>query len=184
MKRNFKFDWMELVMGILLVLLGIFTFIRPGGMLTGIVVIYGMIAVVTGIVDIVTYVRVEKYTGFGPTISLISGILSVMCGIMLLIYPNAGKWIISLLFPVWFIAHCISRLSHMNPNGMRGGKVFYYFMLIMNVIGVVLGFLMVFRPFLTFMTMRAIGYVVAVYLVLMGIDSIMEAFRRRDSKWN
>lgn len=178
MRKYSGFRWMELIIGILLILLGIFTFIRPGSMLTGIVIIYGVIAVIMGIQDIITYVRVEKYTGFGPTLSLISGILSVMCGIMLLIYPNAGKWVLSLLFPIWFIAHCISRLSHVNVHRLTGGKFSYYFTLIVNIIGLVLGIFMFFYPVLTFMTMRVMGYIAAVYLVLLGIDSIVLACRK------
>lgn len=178
MRKYSGFRWMELIIGILLILLGIFTFIRPGSMLTGIVIIYGVIAVITGIQDIITYVRVEKYTGFGPTLSLVSGILSVMCGIMLLIYPNAGKWVLSLLFPIWFIAHCISRLSHVNVRRLTGGKFSYYFTLIVNIIGLVLGIFMFFYPVLTFMTMRVMGYIAAVYLVLLGIDSIVLACRK------
>lgn len=179
MNRRSEFGWAELIIGILLVLLGIFTFIRPESMLTGIVVIYGVIALITGIADIMTYVKIEKYTGLGPTISLISGILSVMCGIMLLIYPDAGKWVLSLLFPVWFIAHCISRLSHVGMLRWSGRKFYYYFSLIINIIGLILGFVMIFRPVLTFMTMRIIGYVIAVYLVLLGIDSIVAAFEKK-----
>lgn len=171
---------MELAVGVLLILLGLFTFLRPGSLLTGIVAIYGLIAVITGIDDILTYIRMEKYTGFGPVVSLVSGILSVMCGFMLLIYPDAGKWILSLLFPVWFMAHCISRLTHAYIIRMAGQKFFYWFSLIVNIAGLVLGILMVFNPVLTFMTMRFMGYVAAVYLILLGIDSFVAAFHRRD----
>lgn len=170
---------MELAVGVLLILLGLFTFLRPGSLLTGIVAIYGLIAVITGIDDILTYIRMEKYTGFGPVVSLVSGILSVMCGFMLLLYPDAGKWIMSLLFPVWFMAHCISRLAHAYIIRMAGQKYFYWFSLIVNIAGLVLGVLMVFNPVLTFMTMRFMGYVVAVYLILLGIDSIVAALGRR-----
>ena len=99
---------------------------------------------------------------------------------MLLLYPNAGKWILSLLFPIWFIAHCISRLAHVYIIRMAGQKFFYYFALIINIVGLVLGILMFFNPMLTFMTMRFMGYVVAVYLILLGIDSIMAALDRKD----
>lgn len=180
MKKYSAFVWMELIVGVLLILLGIFTFLRPGSLLTGIVVIYGVIAVITGIDDILTYIRMEKYTGFGPVVSLVSGILSVMCGFMLLVYPDAGKWVLSLLFPIWFIAHCISRLSHIHIYRLSGRNFFYLFTLILNVAGAVLGFLMFFNPMLTFMTMRFMGYIVAVYLMLLGIDSIIAAFHRQD----
>ena len=166
-------------MGILLILLGIFTFIRPESMLTGLVVVYGVIAVITGIGDIMAYVKMERYIGFGSTVSLVSGVISVMSGVMLLIYPHAGIWILSLLFPVWSIAHCISRLSHMNAVRMAGGRISYYFALAVNIIGIILGVMMVFRPLLAFMTLRAMGYAAAVCLILLGIDSIVAAVRQR-----
>ncbi len=181
MKKASGFVWMEFAVGVLLILLGLFTFLRPGSLLTGIVAVYGLIAVITGVEDILIYIKLEKYTGFGPLVSLISGILSVMCGCMLLLYPGAGKWIMSLLFPIWFMAHCISRLTHGYILRMTGRKFFYYFSLIVNIAGLILGFLMFFHPMLTFMTMRFMGYVVAVYLILLGIDSIAAALGRRDS---
>ena len=35
MRRRSEFNWMELLEGVLLILLGIFSFIRPGSALTG-----------------------------------------------------------------------------------------------------------------------------------------------------
>ena len=55
MKRKNGFGWSELIVGVLLILLGIFAFIRPESMLTGAVVIYGVIAIVMGIEDLVVY---------------------------------------------------------------------------------------------------------------------------------
>ena len=85
MKSRSSFGWLELIIGILLILLGVFTIVKPGVALTGLVVVYGIVALIMGIADIVLYVRVERYTGFGPMVSLISGILSVMTAIMLLV---------------------------------------------------------------------------------------------------
>ena len=89
-QRHSGFGWMELITGVLLIVLAIITFANPRFALTGLVMIYGIAAVIMGISDIVLYVRMERYTGFGPTVSLITGILSVMCGMMLLIYPGTG----------------------------------------------------------------------------------------------
>ena len=105
MKKRSGFGWLELVEGILLILLSIYTIIRPDRALTGWIVLYGLIAVIMGVADILLYIRVERFTGFGPIISLVSGALSVMTGVMLLVYPNAGKWVMSLLFPLWFLTH-------------------------------------------------------------------------------
>lgn len=183
MKRKSGFGWSELVVGLLLTLLGIFTLIRPERMLTGAVVVYGAIAIVLGIEDIVVYARLSRFTGFGPMLSLISGILSVMCGVMVIANPNVGKWALTVLLPIWFIAHCISDLTRANLIRLIGNPFYYYFSLILNILGLVLGFVMLFSPALSFVTIRAICYMVAFYLILFGIESIVAAFARRNSDW-
>lgn len=179
MKRS-KYGWLEFVMGVLLIVLGIFSFLYPNSTLTGVVVIYGAVAIITGIADIVFYVRIDRHTGFGPTVSLLTGVLSVMSGVMLLVYPGSGKWILSLLFPIWFITHCISRLSHLNMIRFIAGKFTYYFTLIINIVGLVLGFLMVFHPYISLLSA---GYIIGVYLILLGIDSLMMAFGKMGKGW-
>ena len=183
MKRKTGFGWSELIVGILLTALGIVTFVRPEGTLTGAVVVYGVIVIVMGIEDIVVYVRLSRFTGFGPMLSLISGILSLMCGVMLIANPNLGKWALTILLPVWFIAHCISGLTHTNLIRLIGNPFYYYFSLILNIMGLILGFLMLFSPVLSFVTLRAISYMIAIYLVLFGVESIIAAFARRNSEW-
>lgn len=183
MNKRSCFGWFELVAGILLIALGIFTFIRPGSVLTWIILIYGFTALVMGVEDIVVYVKSARFTGFGPMLSLISGIMSVMCGIMILAYPEAGKWALTLLFPIWFIAHCISRLAHIGIIRMFECSFYYYFTVAVNIVGILLGFFMVFSPVLTFVTMRTVAYIAAVYLILFGIESIVAAFGRRHSGW-
>lgn len=180
MRRRSGFGWFELIVGILLIILGVFTFVKPGSVLTGVVIIYGILAVITGISDIAFYVRMEQHIGFGPTVSLISGILSVMAGMMLLVYPNAGKWILALLLPIWFIAHCISRLSHLNIVRYTAGNFYYYFSLIMNILGLVLGFLMLFQPAVSILSF---GMIIGIYLILLGIDSIIVALSKLGAGW-
>ena len=84
MRRRSRYGWLELIEGILLILLGIYTLCNPGGMLRGITFAYGFLAVITGISDIVFYAKTERYIGFGPTIALVTGILSLLAGLMLL----------------------------------------------------------------------------------------------------
>ena len=170
MRRRSGYGWFELIIGIMLVVLGIFTFIRPGSTLTGIVILYGLVAVITGISDLIFYVRTERYTGFGPAVSLISGIFSIMAGVMLLVYPGAGRWVMVLLLPIWFIAHCVSRLSHLNFIRVTAGEIYYWFALIVNIIGIILGIMMIARPMLS---LFSAGYLIGTYLILLGVDNIM-----------
>ena len=172
MRRRSGYGWFELIIGILLVILGVFTFIRPENTLTAIVIVYGLIAVITGISDIIFYVKAEKYTGFGPTISLISGIFSTMAGFMLMVYPGSGKWIMILILPIWFIAHCISHLMHLNIVKITGGNFNYYFTLIINVLGIILGCMMIIWPSVSLFSS---GILIGIYLILLGVDSVVIA---------
>ena len=170
MRDRSGFGWLALIVSILLVLLGIATFIWPEAALESFVMVYGVLAVATGIMDIVFYARVERHTGFGPMTALVSGILSVMCGFMLLVYPSAGQWAMTLLFPLWFLTHCISRLTHLNIVRLVAGKGSYYLTLIANVLGIVLGVLMLFDPMLSFVSM---GALIGSDLILLGVESIV-----------
>ena len=100
-------------------------------------------AVITGISDIVFYAKTERYIGFGPTIALVTGILSLLAGLMLLMYPNAGELIMTLLPPnLVHRSFCFQIDPH--PSGPSGRKIlYYYFTLIVNILGIILGCLMI-----------------------------------------
>lgn len=180
MKKGCRLGWSELIVGLLLILLGIFAFIRPESMLTGAIVIYGVIAIALGIKDLVVYAHLSRFTGFGPMLSLISGILSVMCGVMLIANPNVGKWALTVLLPIWFIAHCISALTRTNLIRLIASPFYYHFSVILNILGLILGVMMIFSPVLSFLSIRAISYLAAIYLTLFGLETViaaLDAFR-------
>ncbi len=173
MRRRSRFGWMELMIGIVLVGLGVLTLIKPGEILTGIIVIYGLIATITGIADIIFYIRMERHMGFAPTLALVAGVLSVMAGLMLLIYPGIGEGVISILFPLWFITHCVSRLSHLGIVRITAGRGYSYFTMIINIIGLIMGVLMIIQPQTALLT---VNYLIGFYLLLLGIDNIVLSF--------
>ncbi|MEI3101575.1 MAG: DUF308 domain-containing protein [Oscillospiraceae bacterium] len=76
----------------MLVALGIFASETPALALKGVVIVCGLAAIIMGIADIMLYISVERFTGFGPSLSLVSGILSVIAGIMLAAYPEPVYW--------------------------------------------------------------------------------------------
>ena len=93
MNRRTDIGWTELIFGLALIVFGVIMLRQPAGVLTWLVVICGIIAIFTGIGDIILYVKMERFTGFGPVISLVTGILSVMTGSMLLIREQVpGHW--------------------------------------------------------------------------------------------
>ena len=179
MRRRSGFGWLELAIGILLILLGALAFLRPDLALNSLVFAYGVAAVVMGIADIILYIEVERYTGFGPILSLIAGVLSVMSGVMLAVYPRTGVLVLTVLFPIWLIAHCISRLTQLNHVRYVAGSGVYRFALVINIIGLILGCLMILRPLFTLATLR---YFAGFYLILLGIEAVVTAVSRMGTR--
>jgi len=70
MTQKSKFGWLELILGILLILLGIYTFTNPSTALTTVVIIYGLVSIVTGIADLVLYVKLERRTPARPNLQM------------------------------------------------------------------------------------------------------------------
>ena len=167
MRQRSSYGWLELIVGILLTVLGIYSFFRPVDYLTTLIVVYGVAAFVTGIADIVFYCKMERHIGFAPTVSLVTGVLGVMAGLVLMVHPGAGRWAIGLFFPL-----CISRLTHLSVVRFIAGTAFYVIELIVNILGILLGISMLLTPQMTFLSMNL---VIGFYLLLLGIDCIIEA---------
>lgn len=175
MRKRSGFGWLELAIGVILIVLGVLAFVQPDLALTSLVFAYGVAAIGMGVADIILYIEVERYTGFGPILSLVAGILSVMSGIMLVAYPRTGVLVLTVLFPIWFIAHCISRLAQLNHVRYVAGNGIYRFALILNIIGLILGLLMCLRPVFALATLR---WFAGAYLILLGIDAVVIAVSR------
>ena len=103
-----------------------------------------------------------------------------MTGVMLAAYPEAGVLVLTILFPIWFMAHCISRLAHLGHIRFVAGNGIYYFTMAVNIIGLLLGFLMLLNPL---STLTAIRLFAGFYLILLGIDSVVTAFSPMGRGW-
>ncbi len=180
MRSRSGYGWLQLAIGILLIVLGVLIFVKPDMALTALVFAFGVAAVIMGVGDILLYIKVERFVGFGPIMALISGILSVMSGVMLVVYPRTGIAVLSILFPIWFIAHCISRLSQANHIRFVAGNGIYYFVLISNIIGLILGCLMFLQPLFSLATLRVFA---AAYLMLLGADSVVVSVSDMGSRY-
>lgn len=172
MRRQSDIGWTELIIGIILIIFGLFIVRQPVGIITWIVIVCGVLAILTGIADIILYVRMERFTGFGPILSLITGILSVMAGFMLIVHPGAGTWAIG--NDPSDLDHCTLCFQTFPSSVYENafGTTYYHISMILNILGLIVGFLLVFRPMITIFSM---GVLVGAYLILEGIECIVAA---------
>lgn len=173
MPRRSNFGWFDLMLGILLTVLGLFTIANPSAAFSWLLAGYSIVAIITGIVDILFYCRMRKFAGVSHMFSLATGIISIAAGILILFHPIIGKTIFAFLFAAWFIAHCISRLFHIAIIRKITGKRYYIFALVLNILGLMFGVYILFNPALS---AAALGWLAGWYLLLAGIASIVEAF--------
>ena len=154
MKYEHRYLFVEILEGVLLVMLGVATMLRTEQVLDSLTLIFGIIAIITGIADIMFYIRLERHTGFLPAVSLVSSILSIMLG------------------PIFIIAHCIARLTHLNIVRYVAGEVSFWLTLISNAVGLILGVILLFDPV---MSAAALGVILGVDLILLGIEAVVFA---------
>lgn len=173
MKRRSTFGWLDLLIGILFVVLGILTLVYPPMALSWLIILLGIAAIASGISDIVLYAKLRKNTGLEANITLVTGIISALAGLILILNPLIGRWILNIVFPIWFIARCISRLVGYDYIKQTAGKGAAIAMLCLNILGLLFGILMVFNSAIFTMSM---GILVGITLIILGISSIIEAF--------
>ena len=159
----------EIILGILLIALGIYTLSHPLRVTGLFVLLYAISAIVTGIFDIIAFAHYKRNSSAGVgEVSIISAIFTIIIGIILLFIPDAGKLALAFLFPLWFILHSIMRLDTLK-SVKESGKGIYWFTLIINVICIILGISMLFNPATSIITFT---YIVAFYLFAAGFGSI------------
>ena len=130
--------------------------------------------------DLIFYFKMERRTGFGPAAALVTGILSLLAGILLLLQPAAGGLSLAILFPLWFVAHCISELARLPLIRWSAGKGYYYFSLIINIIGLVLGIIMLAFPAACVLSLP---WIAGIYLLLLGLHSVVLGMEKIISNW-
>ena len=90
--------WLILLLGLVNIAVGVYAIAYPGVTALVLVMIMGINALLTGILDIATAMRLRKTAG-KERLLILSGIVSVMFGVMVLLFPGAGAlalvWLIS-----------------------------------------------------------------------------------------
>ncbi len=178
MKTRSKFGWLELLSGLGMIALGIAAIAAPKKDLT---YLYAAVALITGINDILFYVKAGEYSGLRPIVSLICGMLSIMVGAVLLAYPNSGMEIrYSLVFPIWYGSHCLFRLVNLKVHHQVAGSFNFWFSMILSILGLFTVANMLLCPEVLNMKMNVLS---GVYLIASGIDCISIAVSKLGGKW-
>lgn len=166
------FNLIHFILGLILLVTGLVSFFNPLRSLVAIVVVFAITALLEGVMQLAFRSRLNDYTGYQSRTILISGVLDILIGLLLLFNINAGLITLPYIFAIWFIIDSIGELlvSDVFKSSNNG---YYWFKIIMNVLGLILGIMMLFNPIVSALT---ISFLVGFYFLTAGIDFIVTSF--------
>lgn len=123
-----KHDWGLIVAGILLVVCAFFFLVAPGLTLVTITAIAGAAFLVSGVFDIVNYVRFRKRMNLSGW-SLVYAVLDIVIGLMFLVHPLAFAavipWVIGAFFIVFGVFEIIGSFKIKNSGASLWGWMLF-----------------------------------------------------------
>ncbi|MDN6639756.1 MAG: DUF308 domain-containing protein [Tetragenococcus sp.] len=171
MNANKSVNWGGLILGILFILISLLSFNNPGGSLSAIVILFAILAIINGIFSIVVRNQIKNMIGMRATAFLVLGIIELLLGVVLLFNLSGGIIALSYVFAFWFIADSIRNLFFLD-HARTFGNGHYWFTLIINIIGLVLGIMLFIDPIVSALT---ISFLVGFYFMLTGIFYIVNS---------
>ncbi|MGL4695866.1 HdeD family acid-resistance protein [Enterococcus larvae] len=165
-------DWGSLLLGILFVIISLMSFQDPAGNLLAIVMIFAVFAIIKGVFEIFVRNRLKELTGYKSYMPLVLGAIDIILGIYLLLNLQIGVSVLPYVFAIWFILDSFFNLFTLDlAKAFHTG--YYWFSLIVDVLGIILGFVLLFNPLSSALTL---SFLVGFYFMMFGITYIVYAF--------
>ncbi|MCK4638912.1 MAG: DUF308 domain-containing protein [Bacteroidales bacterium] len=173
-EKKFKKWWVLAVNGLIALLLGILIISTPATTLIIIGKYFGLVILVGGLILLFTaFYNIKKEKSYG--LILIESVITIILGILILIYTRKTLEIFVILIGIWAIIIGISQLAILIDKNYYTSKK--YLFLFNGLLTVVLGVFMLFNPFAMgqfFITLAGIGAIV------FGILLIFFAFKIKE----
>lgn len=162
----------SMISSVLLFLFGLILAVNAEGFIKSITVAIGVILLLIGVFPVIDYFRYRK-DGLGASVGLISGIFSIVCGLMLLINEDLLMILIPVFIGVWMIINGINKIQVSFEIKDLGEKS-WIITFIYSILIIVLGGYFIVNPISGATTVTSfIGIILCIYVVLDIIDCII-----------
>lgn len=162
----------SIISSLLLFLFGLVLAVNAEGFIKSITVAIGVVLLLIGVFPVIDYFRYRK-EGLGASVGLISGIFSIVCGLMLLINEDLLMILIPVFIGVWMIINGINKIQvsfEIKDLGEKSWVITFIYSILIMVLG---GYFIV-NPISGATTVTSfIGIVLCIYAVLDIIDCII-----------
>lgn len=162
----------SIISSLLLFLFGLVLAVNAEGFIKSITVSIGVVLLLIGVFPVIDYFRYRK-EGLGASVGLISGIFSIVCGLMLLINEDLLMILIPVFIGVWMIINGINKIQVSFEIKDLGEKS-WIITFIYSILIIVLGGYFIVNPISGATTVTSfIGIILCIYAVLDIIDCII-----------
>lgn len=169
LKRIYR---MSLITSILLFLFGILLVTNADGFIKSISTIIGIALLLIGVFPVVDYFRYRK-EGVLAGISLVSGIFSIVCGLMFLLNENMLMVLIPVFIGVWMIINGINKLQLAFEIKDQNEKSWVITFIFSILIIVCVGYFIINPIRGAQLVTSTLGIIICIYAVLDIIDCII-----------
>lgn len=169
-----KFGWGELILGILFIIIAMFSFSNPEKTLKAFVVLFGIGAIIKGVFSLLSYSKLKELSGIHAGSLVLVGILDILLGLLLVTNLYSGIFVFAVMFAIWFLVDSIASLINIGYLRERHTPLFI-FTLVLNIICVFIGLSLLFNPISSALTL---SFLVGFYFMMFGIEMVVLAFHR------
>ena len=162
----------SIISSLLLFVFGLVLAVNAEGFIKSITVAIGVVLLLIGVFPVIDYFRYRK-EGLGANVGLISGIFSIVCGLMLLINEDLLMILIPVFIGVWMIINGINKIQvsfEIKDLGEKSWIITFIYSILIMVLG---GYFIV-NPISGATTVTSfIGIILCIYAVLDIIDCVI-----------
>ncbi|KXA43419.1 MAG: DUF308 domain-containing protein [Staphylococcus simulans] len=164
--------WSSLIIGLLFALIGILSVSFPVENLTVITWLFGIFFIFNGIAELFFRRLTKAFVGIASGWLMILGILNIIFGILFIVFTNVGQVAIIYMLAFWFIFSSALGVFTVTPVE-RTNKVYHFFSLLVNIIGIIAGIILLFNPLIgAFLIAFFVGFT----FLLIGLNYVFDAF--------
>ncbi len=169
---NDGFQWGAFLLGVLYLILAFFAFNNPVVSIVSVAYIFAFGAILIGLYEIFVRRKLRQHAGLSSGVSIAIGALDILIGVFLLFNVSAAVITMPFVFAIWLIVDSIGTIVTASPI-REYSQAQYWFTVIVGILGVIIGFLLIFNPLSSFV---AIATLIGLYFMLFGVLNIVYAF--------
>lgn len=163
-----KMDWGKLLLGVLLIITALFSFNNPNFNVLNVVIFFGIVMIASGIQMIATTAKSQK----SNILVIVLGVINILLGIMIMLNLTYSLLVTPYFFAIWCLVTSISGLFTLGEI-RKNSKGAFWFSLIMNIIGILVGLLLFYHPVVSYFTL---SFTVGMAFMFVGIKNVVESF--------